>query len=64
MEREYVPCPTCTVNAAEVIPPANPGDFPRSRCIFGHECSLIPDVLTHLRQIRDLAEQRWRRESA
>lgn len=47
---EVVPCPTCWL-LADLIAPAPPGGLYRSRCARGHENTLAPSVLLHLRDM-------------
>ena len=49
-ENELVPCPTCWL-PADVIPPPPFDTNPRSRCPRGHENTLVPAVLEHLRTL-------------
>ena len=49
---ELIPCPTCWL-PADVVPPGPYEDFPHSRCAGGHDNTLIPAVLAHLRSLND-----------
>lgn len=54
---ELVPCPTCWLPADLLAPP--PYDTnPRSRCPKGHENTLVPAVLAHLRALAAEAADR------
>jgi hypothetical protein len=50
-DQETVPCPTCWLPADLVAPPAWDSN-PRSVCPRGHDNSLIPAVLSHLRTLQ------------
>lgn len=56
-EVELIPCVRCW-SVAELLPPADHSVLPRSRCVEGHEHSLAPAVLLHLRQMRDTLMRR------
>ena len=47
---ELVPCPTCWL-PADLVPAGPHEDFPHAKCARGHDNSLIPAVLEHLRAI-------------
>ena len=47
---EVVPCPTCWL-LADLIAPGGQGGLYRSRCARGHENTLAPSVLTHLKEM-------------
>lgn len=49
-EEELVACPTCWL-PADVLPPIPYDTNPRSRCPRGHENTLVPAVLEHLRSL-------------
>lgn len=57
MPDETIPCPRC-LGPADLRPPAPNEGFPRSLCAAGHDHSLTPAVLGHLRLLRDKAEER------
>lgn len=50
VEHDMVPCPRCWL-PADVLPPLPHDTNPRSRCPRGHENTLIPAVLEHLRSL-------------
>ena len=51
---ELIPCPTCW-QAAEVF--SVPFDaMSHSRCVKGHDNTLVPAVLRHLRSLAEVAE--------
>ena len=56
---ELVPCSTCWLPADLVAAGPNE-DFPHAKCARGHDNSLIPSVLEHLRWM----EQTQGRKSA
>ena len=45
---ELVPCPTCWLHA-DLLPPPPYESFHHSRCPKGHDNTLVPSVLAHLR---------------
>ncbi len=47
---QVVPCPTCWLLADLVPPPPNESFF-HSRCPRGHDNTLVPAVLEHLRSL-------------
>lgn len=47
---ELVPCPTCWL-PADVVAPAAHDIFCHSRCPRGHDNTLVPAVLAHLRSL-------------
>jgi len=47
---ELVPCPTCWL-PADLLAPAPYDTNHRSRCPKGHENTLVPAVLAHLRAL-------------
>jgi hypothetical protein len=47
---ELVPCPTCWL-PADLLAPLPHDTNPRSRCPKGHENTLVPAVLAHLRSL-------------
>lgn len=51
-DQETVPCPTCWLPADLVAPPGYDAN-PHSVCPRGHENSLVPAVLAHLRALQD-----------
>lgn len=55
---ETIPCPTCWLPADLVPAPAWDTNNPRSRCPKGHENTLVPAVLVHLRTLRDRVADR------
>ncbi len=52
-----VPCPTCWL-LADLLPPLLYDTNFRSRCPRGHENTLVPAVLAHLRSLMDGAVDR------
>ena len=56
-DAETIPCPTCWLPADLVAPPAWDTN-PHSRCPRGHDNSLIPVVLAHLRTVQDEIAER------
>lgn len=50
IEQDLVPCPRCWL-PADVLPPLPHSTFMRSKCPRGHENTLIPPVLEHLRTL-------------
>lgn len=50
-EDEVVPCPTCWL-AADLVAPTAYDIFFHSRCPRGHDNTLVPDVLAHLRNMQ------------
>jgi hypothetical protein len=56
-DEEIVPCPTCWL-PADLLPPAPYDTNPRSRCPRGHENTLVPPVLAHLRSLMAEADDR------
>jgi hypothetical protein len=50
LDVELIPCPTCWLPADLVPAPPNE-DFPHARCPRGHDNTLIPSVLAHLRTL-------------
>lgn len=52
-----VPCPTCWL-LADLLPPLPSDTNFRSRCPRGHENTLVPAVLAHLRSLMDGAVDR------
>ena len=54
MEEELIPCPRCWL-PADLVPPPPYENFPHARCAAGHDSTLIPAVLAHLRATRDQA---------
>ncbi len=56
-DQETVPCPTCWLPADLVDPPA--WDInPHSKCPRGHDNTLVPAVLAHLRTLQGQAVDR------
>jgi hypothetical protein len=47
---ELLPCPTCWL-PADVVAPAPYELFPHARCPKGHDNTLVPAVLAHLRSL-------------
>jgi hypothetical protein len=56
-DEETIPCPTCWLPADLVAPPAWDTN-PHSACPRGHDNSLIPAVLAHLRTLQDKITER------
>jgi hypothetical protein len=54
---ETIPCPTCWLPADLVAPPAWDTN-PHSLCPKGHDNSLVPAVLAHLRTLQDRVADR------
>lgn len=50
VEQDLVPCPRCWL-PADVLPPLPHTTFLRSKCPRGHENTLTPAVLAHLRSL-------------
>jgi hypothetical protein len=51
-DEETIPCPTCWLPADLVAPPAWDSN-PHSVCPSGHDNTLVPAVLAHLRTLQD-----------
>lgn len=51
-DEETLPCPTCWLPADLVAPPAWDTN-PHTVCPKGHDNSLVPAVLAHLRTLQD-----------
>jgi hypothetical protein len=51
-DEETIPCPTCWLPADLVSPPAWDSN-PHSVCPSGHDNTLVPAVLAHLRTLQD-----------
>jgi hypothetical protein len=51
---ELIPCPTCSQVAEVVTVPFDA--MSHSRCVKGHDNTLIPSVLRHLRSLAEGAE--------
>jgi hypothetical protein len=51
-DEETIPCPTCWLPADLVAPPAWDTN-PHSVCPSGHDNTLVPAVLAHLRTLQD-----------
>lgn len=49
---DLLPCPTCWL-PADIVPPAAHETNPHSVCPKGHDNTLIPAVLAHLRTLQD-----------
>lgn len=49
-DHELVPCPTCWL-PADLLAPVPPDIFHHSYCPRGHNNTLIPAVLAHLRTL-------------
>jgi hypothetical protein len=49
---EMVPCPTCWL-PADLVPPTAHDTNHHSRCPRGHDNTLVPAVLAHLRTLMD-----------
>jgi hypothetical protein len=49
---DVVPCPTCWLPADLVAPGAHDTNF-HSHCPKGHDNTLVPAVLAHLRTLQD-----------
>lgn len=47
---ELIPCPTCWL-PADLLPPGPHESFPHSHCPKGHDNTVIPAVLAHLRSL-------------
>ena len=56
-DAETVPCPTCWL-PADLIPPPAWDSNPHSLCPRGHDNSLIPAVLAHLRTLQGRIAER------
>lgn len=54
---QTVPCPTCWLPADLVAPPAWDTN-PHSQCPKGHDNSLVPAVLAHLRTLQAVSADR------
>jgi hypothetical protein len=54
---ETIPCPTCWLPADLVAPPAWDTNL-HSLCPKGHDNSLVPAVLAHLRTLQDRVADR------
>jgi len=57
IEETVVPCPTCWL-LADLLPPLPYDTNHRSRCPRGHENTLVPAVLAHLRTLMAQAVDR------
>ncbi|MDQ6726298.1 MAG: hypothetical protein M3066_09085 [Actinomycetota bacterium] len=57
LDDEMVPCPTCWL-PADLLPPPPYDPHPHSRCPRGHENTLVPVVLAHLRSLMGCAVDR------
>jgi hypothetical protein len=56
-DEETIPCPTCWLPADLVAPPAWDVN-PHSLCPKGHDNTLVPAVLAHLRTMQDRVADR------
>jgi hypothetical protein len=56
-DEETIPCPTCWLPADLVAPPAS-DVHPHSLCLNGHDNTLVPAVLAHLRTLQDRVADR------
>ncbi len=57
-DAETVPCPTCWLPADLVLSKVWGDTNPHSLCPRGHDNSLIPAVLAHLRTMQDRVVER------